>query len=37
VVGDGRPGPLTRHFYETLTGIQCGRLKDPHGWVKTID
>jgi branched-chain amino acid aminotransferase len=31
-----RPGELTRELYETLTGIQYGRLPDAHGWVETI-
>ncbi|HKJ00388.1 MAG TPA: branched-chain amino acid aminotransferase [bacterium] len=26
------PGPLTRSLYDRLTGIQTGRLPDPHGW-----
>jgi branched-chain amino acid aminotransferase len=26
------PGPLTRSLYDQLTGIQTGRLPDPHGW-----
>jgi len=36
VVGDGQVGPLTLKLYETLTGIQCGRLSDPHGWVEPL-
>jgi branched-chain amino acid aminotransferase len=35
-VGDGQVGPLTRTLYETLTGIQYGRLPDPHGWVDLL-
>jgi branched-chain amino acid aminotransferase len=35
-VGDGQVGPLTLKLYETLTGIQYGRLPDPHGWVELI-
>jgi branched-chain amino acid aminotransferase len=35
-LGDGRPGPLTLKLYETLTGIQYGRIPDPHGWVEPI-
>jgi branched-chain amino acid aminotransferase len=26
------PGPLTSALYEEITGIQCGRLPDRHGW-----
>ncbi|MDT8440095.1 MAG: branched-chain amino acid aminotransferase [Desulfuromonadales bacterium] len=37
VLGDGKTtGELTRTFYETLTGIQYGRLPDKHGWVDLL-
>ncbi len=26
------PGELTRRLYDELTGIQCGRIEDRHGW-----
>ena len=29
-------GPVTRKLYETLTGIQMGRLEAPEGWIKEI-
>ncbi len=29
-------GPLTQKLYDTLTGIQWGRLPDPFGWVETV-
>lgn len=29
-------GPVTRKLYETLTGIQMGRIEAPEGWIKTI-
>ena len=29
-------GPVTRKLYETLTGIQMGRLEAPEGWIKVI-
>jgi len=35
-VGDGGVGQLTRKLYDTLTGIQTGRLADTFGWVKKI-
>jgi branched-chain amino acid aminotransferase len=35
-VGDGQVGPLTLKLYETLTGIQYGRLPDHHGWVDLL-
>jgi branched-chain amino acid aminotransferase len=32
----GCPGPVTSRLYETLTGIQYGRLPDPHKWVREV-
>lgn len=29
-------GPVTKKMYETLTGIQMGRLEAPEGWIKVI-
>lgn len=29
-------GPVTKKLYDTLTGIQMGRLQAPEGWIKTI-
>jgi branched-chain amino acid aminotransferase len=37
VIGGNKPGPFTQHIYDTLTGIQCGKVKDPYGWVRTIE
>ena len=30
-------GPVTKKLYETLTGIQMGRIEAPEGWLKYID
>ena len=30
-------GPTVRKLYETLTGIQMGRLEAPKGWIFTVD
>ncbi len=30
-------GPVTRKLYETLTGIQMGRLEAPEGWIQVIE
>jgi branched-chain amino acid aminotransferase len=35
-IGDGTPGPITLQLREQLTGIQTGKLPDPHGWVSKI-
>ncbi len=37
VLGDGKTtGGVTQELYDTLTGIQYGRLPDPHGWVELL-
>lgn len=36
-IGDGATtGMITRNLFDTLTGIQYGRLRDPHGWVELL-
>ena len=30
-------GPVTKKLYETLTGIQMGRIEAPKGWIKVIE
>ena len=30
-------GPVTKKLYETLTGIQMGRLEAPKGWIQIIE
>ncbi len=34
--GMEKMGPVTQKLYDTLTGIQMGRLPAPEGWIKTI-
>ena len=34
--GMGDMGPVTKKLYETLTGIQMGRIEAPQGWIKEI-
>ena len=29
-------GPTTKKLYETLTGIQMGRIEAPEGWIHVI-
>ena len=38
VYNDGKPeiGPKLKEIYDTLTGIQMGRLEAPEGWIYTI-
>ncbi|HOP40106.1 MAG TPA: branched-chain amino acid aminotransferase [Geobacteraceae bacterium] len=35
-IGDGCVGSLTQKLYDTLTGIQYGRIADSFGWVRKI-
>lgn len=35
-LGGGKAGELTLKLYDTLTGIQYGRIPDNHGWVEMI-
>ena len=30
-------GPITKKLYDTLTGIQMGRIEAPEGWIRVID
>ena len=30
-------GPVTKKLYETLTGIQMGRIEAPLGWIVEIN
>ncbi|MEG0768785.1 MAG: branched-chain amino acid aminotransferase [Ruthenibacterium sp.] len=36
-IGGGKIGPLTQKLYDTLTGIQCGRLPDEKRWTVRVD
>ncbi|MBR1628035.1 MAG: branched-chain amino acid aminotransferase [Lachnospiraceae bacterium] len=36
-IGDGKTGELTQKLYDTLTGIQWGRIEDKYGWTYTLD
>ena len=33
----GKVGEITRRMYDTLTGIQTGKLKDQFGWVRFVE
>ncbi|PLX80651.1 MAG: branched chain amino acid aminotransferase [Desulfuromonas sp.] len=36
VLNGGQTGELTQKLYDTLTGIQYGKLDDPYGWVEQL-
>jgi branched-chain amino acid aminotransferase len=35
-IGNGEIGPLTQKLYDTLTGIQWGRIPDTKGWIVPV-
>lgn len=35
-VSGGKIGPVTQELYDTLTGIQWGRIEDPYGWSQVV-
>ena len=35
--GMEKMGPVTQKLYETLTGIQRGRIQAPEGWIKVVE
>ena len=35
-INDGKIGPISQRLYDTLTGIQWGKIKDPFGWTVEI-
>lgn len=36
VINGGEIGPVTKKLYDTLTGIQYGRLEDPYHWITRL-
>ena len=37
VIGGGEIGPVSQKIYDTVTGIQLGKLDDPFGWRVTVE
>lgn len=37
IFGNGEVGEITKKLYDTLTGIQLGRIEAPEGWIKVIE
>ena len=35
-VSGGKIGPVTQELYDTLTGIQWGKIEDPYGWSQVV-
>ena len=36
-IGGGRIGEISQRLYDTITGIQNGKLEDPFGWVMEVE
>jgi branched-chain amino acid aminotransferase len=36
IINDFKTGSLTQKLYDTLTGIQWGRIEDKYGWVRHL-
>ena len=36
-VADGQTGPVTQKLYDTMTGMQWGRLPDTKGWIVPVE
>ncbi len=36
-IGDGGIGPVSQKLYDTITGIQLGRIEGPEGWSVTVE
>jgi branched-chain amino acid aminotransferase len=36
VINDGKIGPISQRLYDTLTGIQWGKIKDTFGWTVEV-
>ena len=37
VINNNETGPISKHLYDELTGIQYGTKEDRFGWIKTIE
>ena len=37
VIGDGKIGPVTQKLYDTMTGMQWGKLPDTKGWIVPVE
>jgi len=36
VINQGKVGPLAQKLYDTIMGIQYGKVKDPYGWMMKV-
>lgn len=36
-INNGEIGKISQHLYDTLTGIQWGKIEDKFGWTVTVE
>ena len=36
-IGEGKIGPVTQKLYDTMTGMQWGRIPDTKGWIVPVE
>ena len=36
-IGDGKIGPVTQKLYDTMTGMQWGKIPDTKGWIVPVE
>ena len=37
LIGDGKIGPVTQKLYDTMTGMQWGKIPDTKGWIVPVE
>ena len=37
IINDGKIGPVSHLVYDTITGIQSGKLEDEYGWITKVE
>ena len=37
MVVDGKIGPVTQKLYDTMTGMQWGKIPDTKGWIVPVE
>ncbi|HCK50092.1 MAG TPA: branched chain amino acid aminotransferase, partial [Ruminococcaceae bacterium] len=35
-IGGGKIGPITQKLYDTMTGMQFGKIPDDMGWIEKL-
>src|SRR5699024_11091291 len=37
IINNGKTGEISQKLYDTLTGIQYGKVEDPFGWIEKVE